>query len=478
METNFRVLSDTDRDQVHDKTVKILAETGVRVESDLGRDYLKKAGAEVDENTKIARIPRKLLEESLQAAPKKFSLGARRPDWDLGMNEGECYLMPDGEGITIIDHRTREERPGTFADWLDATRVIDALDEVGAYWAMIEQGDKRGTLADSIHYWISIFQNFSKHVQDSSPDAGSSAWLLEILQVVFGDKDTIRNTHPFSFLVCPQSPLMIDAQYTDAYLATGGWNIPLAIMPMPLMGGTGPGNMISMTIQGNCEVLAMLCLAQALEPGTPIIYAPALAVMNPRNGIYSAGAIEGGLLSSAAIEMGQYYQLPVEGSGGGTDTFIPGIQASYERTMNFLPGILSWPDLMVGCGLLGGSMVMSLEQLIIDAEMFRMSKQIHRGIPTHHEAWLDDVIQKAGPGGNYLGEKSTVKNLRSGEWLIPGLGMHVTQKTWEKAGRKGILDEARDKVDHILKSHKPLPLDGDVHKELDKIYKKAQVATG
>ena len=58
METNFRVLSDTDRDQVHDKTVKILAETGVRVESDLGRDYLKKAGAEVDENTKMRELRR------------------------------------------------------------------------------------------------------------------------------------------------------------------------------------------------------------------------------------------------------------------------------------------------------------------------------------------------------------------------------------------------------------------------------------
>jgi len=478
METHLRVLSDADRDQVHEKTIKILAETGVRVESDLGRDYLKKAGAGVDENTKIVRIPRKLLEASLSAAPKKFSLGARRSDWDLGMNEGECYLMPDGEGVTLIDHRTREERPGTFADWLDATRMIDALDEVSVYWAMVEQGDKRGNLADSVHYWNNIFRNFSKHVQDSSPDARSSPWLLEILQVVFGDKDTIRNTHPFSFLVCPQSPLMIDAQHTDAYLAMGGWNIPLAIMPMPLMGGTGPGNMISMTIQGNCDVLAMLCLAQALEPGTPIIYAPALAVMNPRSGMYSAGAIESGLLSSAAIEMGKYYQLPVEGSGGGTDTFKPGIQASYERAMSLLLGVLSWPDLMIGCGLLGGSMVLSLEQLVIDVEMFRMSKQSHRGIPTQDEAWLDEVIQKAGPGGNYLGEKSTIKNIRSGEWLIPRLGMHDTQKSWEKSGRKDILDEAREKVDQILKTHKPLPLEDEVQDELDNIYKKAQEQAG
>jgi trimethylamine--corrinoid protein Co-methyltransferase len=474
VETYLRVLSDADRDQVHEKTVKILAETGVRVETDLGRDYLKKAGAEVDENTKIVRIPRKLLEESLQAAPKKFSLGARRPDWDLGMNEGECSLIADGEGISIIDHRTRKQRPATFADWLDATRMLDALDEVGVYWSMVEQGDKRGTLVDSVHYWINIFQNFSKHIQDSSPDASRSSWLLELLQVVFGDKDTIRDNHPFSFLVCPQSPLMIDALHTDAYLAMQGWNIPLAIMPMPLMGGTGPGNMISMTIQGNCEVLAMLCLAQAAEPGTPIIYAPALAVMNPRSGMYSAGAIEGGLLSCAAIEMGKYYQLPVEGTGGGTDTFNPGIQASYERAMNSLLGMLSWPDLMVGCGLLGGSMVMSLEQLVIDAEMFRMSKQAHRGIPTQGEAWLDEVIQKAGPGGNYLGEKSTIKNMRSGEWLIPRLGVHDTQKSWESSGRKDVLDEAREKVDQILKTHKPLPLGDDKGKELSGILKKAK----
>ncbi len=477
METYLRVLSDADRDQVHEKTVKILAETGIKVETDLGRDYLKKAGADVSDNTKIVRIPRKLLEESLQAAPKKFSLGARRTGWDLGLNEGECYLVPDGEGISIIDHRTRIQRPATEADWLDSTRIIDALDEVSVYWAMVEQGDKRGTLVDSVHYWINIVKNFSKHIQDSSPDARCSSWLLEILQAVFGSKEIIRKTHPFSFLVCPQSPLTIDGQHTDAYLALQGWNIPLAIMPMPLMGGTGPGNMISMTIQGNCEVLAMLCLAQAAEPGTPIIYAPALAMMNPRSGMYSAGAIENGLLSCAAIEMGKYYQLPVEGSGGGTDTFIPGIQASYERSLNFLMAMLSWPDLMVGCGLLGGSMVMSLEQLVIDAEMFRMSKQAHRGVLTHQEAWLDEVIQKVGPGGNFLGEKSTIKNMRSGEWLIPRLGVHDTQKSWESSGRKDVLDEATEKVDQILKTHKPLALENDMQNELDKIYKKAQEQT-
>ena len=171
METHLRVLSDEDRDQVHEKTVKILEETGVRVESDLGRDYLKKAGALVDENTRVVRIPRKLLEDSLKAAPKKFSLGARRPGWDLGMNEGECSLMIDGQGISVIDHRTREKRPSLSSDWLDATRITDFLDEIGVYWGMVERSDSKDSLPETVRHWSNIFRNFSKHVQNGSSTA-------------------------------------------------------------------------------------------------------------------------------------------------------------------------------------------------------------------------------------------------------------------------------------------------------------------
>jgi trimethylamine--corrinoid protein Co-methyltransferase len=172
--------------------------------------------------------------------------------------------------------------------------------------------------------------------------------------------------------------------------------------------------------------------------------------------------------------MARYYGLPVEGTGGGTDTYSPGIQASYERALNVLIPMLSWPDLMIGCGLLGGSMILSLEQLLIDAEVFRMAKQAHRGILTHKEMSLDDVIQRVGPGGNYLGEKSTATNVRSGEWLIPHLGVHETQKAWENAGKADILEEARTKVEDLLSTHKPLPLGEDIEKELNHIQKRAQ----
>jgi len=469
MQTHLQVLSEDERCQIHERSLKVLAVPGVRVDSVRGRRILKEAGGQVDENTKIVRFPRSLVEEALRLAPKNFSLGARRAEWDLPMNAGECTLLPDGEAVSVIDHRTGEQRPCTFQDWLTATILTDALDEIGLYWSMAQSGRRSGSLPDLVAYWSAIFHNFSKHVQLAITHEKAAPWLLEVLQAVFGDQETIRRKHPISCLLCPQSPLVLDQQYTDAYLALLGWDIPVAAMPMPLMGGTAPGNMISTIIQGNCEVLSLLCLIQAGAPGTPFIYAPVLAAMNPRTGLYHGGAIESGLLGAATVEMARFYGLPVEASGGGTDHYKPGIQAAYERALNASVPLLSWPDILVGPGLVGSSMILSLEQLLIDVEIFRMSVHAHRGILSTEDNWLDDVICEVGPAGNYLAERSTVTALRSGEWYISELGVHKTQRDWQEAGKPNLIDEVRCKVDEILFTHRPLPLEDEIERQLERI---------
>jgi trimethylamine--corrinoid protein Co-methyltransferase len=225
---------------------------------------------------------------------------------------------------------------------------------------------------------------------------------------------------------------------------------------------------------GNCETLGMLCLLQAAAPGTPFVYAPVLAVMDPRSGKYGAGAIEGTLLGAACTEMARYYGLPAEASGMGTDHHVPSIQAGYERALTGMLPALSWPDILVGPGLLGGSMILSLEQLLIDVEVFRMLKRARQGIDVDDDRWLEDVIDRVGPGGNFLAEKSTVKGIRGGEWYVSKLGVHDSFEGWAAAGRPGLLGEAREKVNMILSSHKPLPLDEKVERELERIQKRAE----
>ena len=473
MQTLVQVLSAEERDQVHEHTLWVLGKTGVRVDTAQGRCYLKEAGAEVDEGNHIVRFPRELVEESLRLAPKEFSLGARRPGWDLPMNAGESTMLVDGEAVFILDRETGEHRPGTVRDWLEATRLIDAVDEVGLYWAMLEAGDRDDSMAGYVGYLRDLFGNFSKHVQDGTSTPEQSAWLAEVLQVVFGDKETVRRKHPLSFLLCPQTPLIIEGPHTDAYLALLDYDVPLAAMPMPLMGATAPGSLISTIVLGNCEVLAMLCLQQAATPGTPFIYAPALAVINPRSGNYAAGAIEHSLLGAAATEMARYYHLPVEASGMGTDHYVPSIQPAYERAAGGLLPALSWPDILVGPGLLGGSMILCLEQLLIDVELFRMFKRLRRGIDTGEGCWLQEVIDAQGPGGSFIAERSTVRSARGGEWYLPQIGWHDTFEAWEARGHPVILEEVEQKVDRILATHEALPLGEDIERELARIQQRA-----
>ena len=277
----------------------------------------------MDETSHIVRFYRNQIEEALGLAPKKFTLGARRPGWDLPLNTGDCKLLMDGEGPTVLDRKTGKHRDSTFHDWLEATRLADALDDIGIYWRIVVATDRGDTILDYVDYLLTLFRNFSKHIQDPIYAKEQAPWFLEILQTVFGSRDTIRQKHPVSYVLCPQSPLVIDEIYTDAYLELVGWNIPVAVMPMPLMGATAPASLISTVITANCEVLATLCLIQAAEPGTPVIYAPVSALMDPRTGMLKSDAIEGGVLGAATIEMGRYYGLPAETSGSSYRSVCP-----------------------------------------------------------------------------------------------------------------------------------------------------------
>ena len=473
MQTHLQVLTEDEKGQVHERSLKVLTRTGVRVDSAGGREILKAAGALVDETTHIVRFPVNLVEEALRLAPRNFTLGARRPGWDLHPNTGECHLLLSGEGTRTLDRKTGQHRDSTFDDWLDATRLADALDDIGLYWRIVGATDRGDTIPNYVDYLVALFRNFSKHVQDPVYSKEQAPWFLEVLQTVFGSKETIRQMHPVSYVLCPQSPLVIDDIYTDAYLELIGWNIPVAAMPMPLMGATAPASQIATVIIANCEILATLCLVQSAEPGVPFIYAPVSALMDPRSGLPKSGAIESNALSSAATEMARFYGLPAETSGFGTGRFTLDFQNGYERGLRALQPLLSQPDILVGAGMLGSSMILSLEQMLMDTEIFRMCKQAQRGIFCGDDKWLDDVIDQVGPGGHFLDQPSTINAIRDGEWYLGKMGMIDSFEEWETAGKRELVEDAREKVDQILSSHQPLPLDEEIDRELERIKKKA-----
>jgi trimethylamine--corrinoid protein Co-methyltransferase len=464
--TLVEVLPAARREEIHERALAVLARTGLRVESARARTLLGAAGAAVDEGDQRVRLPRGVVEAALAAAPRTFTLGGRRPGWELPLDGSGCSLVADGEALQVLDVATGTRSPATQTDWERSTDLLDATEEVGVYWRMVNADGGDPPPGANVRSWAGAFTRFSRHVQDSAADPAEAAWLLEILDVVFGGREEVRRRRPFSFLLCPLTPLVLEGPYTDAWLATAEWGLPVAAMPMPMMGLSAPVGLLATTVLGTAEALATLCLVQATAPGTPFIFAPALAVMDPRSGRFAGGAVEHALLGAATTEMARFYSLPAQASSGGTDAHLPGAQAGAERGIGWVLPTLAWPDLLVGPGLLGGSTVLCLEQLLLDVEVFRRCLRLRRGIDAALDEAVVDALDEAGPGGDFLARPATRKATHGGEWHLDRLGVRDAWDRWEAAGRPDVVDDARRAVEQTLAAHRPLPLDEAPAREL------------
>ncbi|HET6494950.1 MAG TPA: trimethylamine methyltransferase family protein [Thermoleophilia bacterium] len=472
MIATLQLLTTDERAEVHERSLKVLATVGMRVDSDAGRDILKDAGARVSESTRIARFPPELVEESLALAPKHFSLGGRDPDFEFPLNVGRATLLNGGGDIDVVDRETGETRPGTYDDWVEITRLVDALPEIGVAWVETGEWTAERTPAAAVSDTAETARLFSRHLNTSFDDPAVVPWWLETLTIVHGSRDEVVRRHPISFLFTPVSPLVAEGAVIDTWLAMRDWQIPTMVMPMPLMGATAPGSRLATILQTNCEILGMLCLIEAAAPGTPFVYAPIIASVDPRSGRYAGGAALTAL-SCAGTEMARHYDLPVCSHAFSCDAWVPGTQAAYEKAFGMLLAGLSWPDVLVGPGVLAGGLSFGLEQLVIDVEIWRMCRAAHDGVATGPDRWLDDVLERVGPGGSFLGERSTRRGMHGDEWFVPRLGTQGARAAWEEAGRPDVVEEARQKVADILATHRAAPWNEDVERALAQLRQRA-----
>jgi trimethylamine--corrinoid protein Co-methyltransferase len=231
MQARVEILSDAEKAQVHERTLKVLGTVGMRCDTAEGRRILADAGARVDEATRMVRFPPELVERSLAQVRKQFTVHGRRPGWSFPVNAGEFTLLADGGATAVFDAATGKRRPTTRADWLAATRLHDALDDVGFYWCPIDYALDYERPAGFVRYYTDVFATFGKHVQDSFGTPALAPWLKEVLDIVFGGQEAVRERMPLSFLITPASPLTIEHDYTQTWLELRDYGLPVAIMP-------------------------------------------------------------------------------------------------------------------------------------------------------------------------------------------------------------------------------------------------------
>jgi trimethylamine--corrinoid protein Co-methyltransferase len=104
--------------------------------------------------------------------------------------------------------------------------------------------------------------------------------------------------------------------------------------------------------------------------------------------------------------------------------------------------------------------------LLMDSEIWSILESMFKGIVVDDDTLAVDVIGEVGPGGNFLSQKHTRKNMRK-RWQ-PSLMDRRPFEAWEK-DKSGAREWAREKAQKILNEYKPEPLEHVLKKELNSI---------
>jgi len=472
MRYQCQLLSQDEKEKIHAETLRILADAGVRYHSKKALTLLETYGARVDWNEKIAFLPAELVEQTISTSPRSFVLGARNPAYNYKMPSPVTRYAMDGTAAFAQDFETGKRHYGTGKDNELAMRIFQKMDMGVMAWAPVAAEEKPAH-ARPLHEWFTCIKYCSKHLQHELHNPEQCGYLAEGMIAVMGGEEQVRESNAFSFIYCPVSPLVHDGPMMDAYIELGSLNIPIMVLPMPVPGTTGPASLFGNLCIANAEALSSIIVYQLAHPGRPVVYSSATGTIDFRNGAYTAGTPEMGLMSAALAEMGRHYNLPSTSAGCTADARSPGPEAVLEKMTTSIAPVLSGSDILVGFGELEGDQLLVLEQIVVDNEIAHVCERLFQGIDSTPEKILTEDILEIGPGGHFLGRKTTRKLSRTDEFYLSNLLDRHTLEQWLELGKPDIYTNARKKVIEILDAPIEDPLPDNVFQALDEILAKA-----
>lgn len=459
------ILEPSEIDAIDQATRELLARGGVDVHSPRAREILAKAGADVEPSGVRVRIPEPVLAEALREAPRQILLASRDGRRDLRVPDGIPHVSTDGCGVNVWDLDSGERRPSTQKDLADLTRVADALDEVDLQWPMVVAGDVPVEVHELTELAVTL-ENTTKHVQHEALSRAEARSMVGMAAAIAGDEKELRRRPILSTVQCPVSPLTLEENSTEAMIVFNRAEIPVAPLSMVLVGGSSPVDLASALVVSNAEILASICVAQAAERGAPVFWAISSGPIDMRTGSFAAGSPELGLLNAAGVQMARHYRLPALVAGFSCDAASVGVQAGVEKLGTGLPAMLAGADLISGVGGLDADSCMSLEQLVLDAEIVDYSRRSFAGLAVSPEQIHLDTLIRLGPQGNYLKERHTLANFRRALWT-PRLfhrDSFVEGDPTEARVRQRAMARARE----LRRDHQPAPLPPDTWAALRK----------
>jgi trimethylamine--corrinoid protein Co-methyltransferase len=453
-------LSPGDITQIHQTSMKLLAEIGIFFAAEQAVEVFKKQGFKTDGKTVF--FDEKQVMAAVEAAPTKFTIHARHPDKQVKVGGGNPVFAPGYGAPFIIDYETGR-REATMADYEQLARLADALpnQDLSGH-LLVEPGDLPAGTAH-LHMLQASMVHSDKPFMSSTEGTTGARHTLKMAEILFGQKPE----QPVTIgLINSHSPLAFAEEMLHALLVYAAARQPVIIAALAMAGSTGPITLAGILAMQNAEILAGITLAQLISPGTPVVYGSTSTNLDMKTGGLCIGSPELSLVVTATAQLARHYGLPCRSGGSLTDAHSPDAQAGLESMMSLLTVANSGVDFVLhAAGILGSYLTFSYEKFVLDDEMCGMIRQYRRGIEVSPDTLAYEVIANVGAHSNYLVEDHTLIRCRTEFWQ-PSVLQRGGLEGWQSSGRPQVIQFAHQRWQKLLAEHQDPPLDETTRRQL------------
>lgn len=462
MEAYEKFISKEDVEKIHEESLRILKEVGIRFEHPQVIKIFKEHGLKTEGNTVF--IDKKTVEDQLACIPKSFTIKSSKGDSEYGV--GKCHKMPAAGNIFIQDNGVVRKMKNE--DVINQFKLSDTSKLIDTNYMNVFLEEKTFTEEQKIYGTMAMHLKYSNKVGPYVlPNTFQVAEIhdpyVKGLKLIkeFEDKS---EEYVCIISINTLSPLCYDHDPLEKMLIAGEENQPIWISPCGMPSLTSPPSVMGMMAMTNAEILGGLVLAQMIKPGIPCVYGNASGSTDLRTIQLCIGSPESVLVIYGTKALADYYGLPCRAGGGLSDAKDFDFQAGSESMMLIYASLSANPDLLFhACGIMGSFNIISFEKFLADEELYLMCERILRGIDCSEEKGCFEMIKKTGPRGTFL--KGRTPKMYREEFYLSQYFNKADPNQWKESGAISLRESIGSKVEERIKSYeKP-----DITKEQERL---------
>ncbi len=453
---------------IHENIFKILEKVGFNDATPHCIEACTAVGAIMGDDGRL-RMPRAVVEKSLQQTQRNLTLYGQDPKNDLQIGGQRVHFSTAGAAVMIADPVSNNYRESQAKDLYDMARIVDNCEHIHMFQRMCVLRDVLDNYEMDLNTTYCSVAGTSKHVGASWTHYTHLEKTLEMLHVIAGGEDKWR-ARPFvsqsNCFVVPPMKFAQDALECLRVAVEGG--MPVLLLSAGQAGATTPACLAGAVSQAWAECLGGLVYLNAIKPGAPAILGTWPFVSDLRTGAMSGGSPEQGLLSAACAQMGNHFDLPFGTACGMSDSKFPDYQAGAERAYTVLPPALSGANIIYeAAGMYASLLGACPESLLLDNDVLGAVLRITRGIEVNEKTLsFDNLYDVCTSGtGHYLGSDETLAVMQS-EYIYPDFADRSSPTVWADSGKPVMLDRAIERRDQILASYFPKHISDETDRQV------------